>query len=364
MGLLSKVSIFPLPLLLLLLDWQRGERIDADRMREKIPYAVLAILFLIVAVLGKATQTGNLLIPIMLSPVSFFHYVQKFLVPLHLSIFYPFTDVVRMANSLLILGFIVAILIAAGTWWSLCFTRQVAFGVLWFFVLLAPSFLNMLKGGMDGTFDVYIASDRYAYLAIIGLIFLLGWALRHRIIFLLIPVIICFGFLSFFQMRTWRNSETLFAQAIAAGEASHVAYNNLAGLRAQNGEYPEAITLYEQSIAIKKNSRALYNLAQLYERERDFSKAIATLEDLVAWKPEHAQGHALLGHIYLDRGNGQSAYVHLIEANRLDPHLFQAHKDLGLLYQALGKVDLARKEFEQALRLNPKDAEVQKKLKQ
>ncbi|MBI3332386.1 glycosyltransferase family 39 protein, partial [Candidatus Peregrinibacteria bacterium] len=168
LGLLSKVSIFPLPLVLLLLDWMRGESLDRDRLKEKIPFFLLSVTFLVIAILGKHTQMSALWIPILLSPTAIFLALKHFFVPTDLSIFYPFTDPVSVAHPAVLFHGVVLLVVAVLIVWSLRYTRLLAGGFLLFLFMIAPSLVNMLKGGGDGAFDVYLSSDRYVYGAMLG----------------------------------------------------------------------------------------------------------------------------------------------------------------------------------------------------
>jgi len=361
-GLLSKVSVFPLPFILLLTDWVRGERIDRSNLKRKAPYFVLAALFLIVAFFGKHVQVGNLLLPLLLSFVSVPFYLWKFVLPIGLSIFYPFTTAVSLINPQVFFGLLIVIAVTVGAFFSLKWTRRVLFAWLFFLIMLAPSFLNVMKGGEAGISDIYFASDRYVYLASIGLLSLVGLLITRKTVLAFIGIALIFGALTYRQSLTWQSSEALFQNVIKNQRHSHVAYNNLAGILVQNGEIERAVELYEQSIGIRENSRALFNLAQLTAVENDRERAIELYERGLVVDPTEARMRANLGGIYLMRGDVEQAYEHLIKASEDDPRIVSVHYNLGLIYEHWGQADRAKRSFQRVLELDPHDEQARVKL--
>lgn len=360
-GLLSKVSILFLPLILILIDWVRGEEV---RWREKMPYVFLTALFLIVALFGKPVQTGAFITPVLLSFVSIPFYLWKFLIPINLSVFYPFTAHVSFANSQILFGCLFLLFSGSLILWSLKRTRTVVFGALFFLLMLAPSFLNVLKGGENGVLDIYFASDRYAYVAMIGLLFLVGHvAIRWNIVAnIAIVIAVLFGLGTYRQSRVWANSEILFQNVIDHQENSHVAYNNLAGIMFKNGNMEKAVEFYQKSLNVKKNSRAFFNLAQIAASVGNSDYAIRFYEQMLEIQPRDAYAHAQVGSFYLKKGDIERAYEHLSRARELDVNLPSIHYNLGLIFEYLGQRDDAKKSFEEALRLDPTDEQAKEKL--
>ncbi|OGJ57601.1 hypothetical protein A2635_01890 [Candidatus Peribacteria bacterium RIFCSPHIGHO2_01_FULL_51_9] len=359
-GLLSKVSILFLPLILILLDWVRGEEV---RWREKMPYIFLSILFFLIALFGKPVQMGSFVTPVLLSFASIPFYLWKFVAPLGLSVFYPFTEEVSLTNPQILSGLLFMLFSGGVVAWSLRRTRTVAFGITFFLLMLAPSLLNVLKGGENGVLDIYFASDRYIYLAMIGLLYLVGICAQQRRIVgnILMVIAILFGIGTYRQSHVWASSELLFQNVIDHQENSHVAYNNLAGIMAKNDDMEKAVELYQKSLNVKKNSRALFNLAQIAASVGNSDYAIKFYEQMLEIQPRHAQAQAQVGSFYLEKGDIERAYEHLLRARALDPNLPSVHYNLGLIFEYLGQQNEARAAFEEVLRLDPMDEQAKKK---
>lgn len=262
-GLLSKVSIFPLPFCLVLLDRLLGEKISVKTFQEKLPYFLLSTIFLIIALFGKHTQLANPLDSILLSPASVLLTLQHFLYPFELAIVYPFIDAVHWFHPQIISGIftVIALLLSALYFRSRFF--PVFFGIAWFLIVLAPSIASVQRGGELGIPDLYTTSDRYAYLAIIGPIVLFGYFLqKYHWAFGIAPLLI-FSIVSWKQTEYWNNSEILFRRVIAVGQSSHLSYANLGGFEAKRGNMQEAEELLEIALSIRTTTDALFNLAQI-----------------------------------------------------------------------------------------------------
>ncbi|MBI2117610.1 tetratricopeptide repeat protein [Candidatus Peregrinibacteria bacterium] len=273
--------------------------------------------------------------------------------------------------------------------WSLRWTREIAGALGIFLLLLAPSFLNVARRGDAGMVDLVIASDRYMYLPSLALIVLVGYwllvtgyplspvpspaaageggttAVRVRgcLLFLgFVGLLGFFGFLTHRQLRVWHDSEALFRNVLTQHLSSHIAANNLAGFLAKKGEIAEAMDFYRQSLAVRENPRALFNLGRLLMSEKRFREALPLFERYVALKPRDAFGRMQLGGLYLMQDDPMSARPHLEGAVARDPNLTEAHYLLGVAFEQLGDGTRARKEFQETLRLEPNHPHARGKL--
>lgn len=70
-----------------------------------------------------------------------------------------------------------------------------------------------------------------------------------------------------------------------------------------------------------------------------------------------ASDHAAQGNAYYDQGQFEEAVAEFEEALQLDPDDAETHYNLGLAYEALGKIDEAIAEYQEAIRLDPDLAE-------
>lgn len=284
LGLLSKVSIVPLPIILILIDWYQGRSLN---IKNKIPYFVLSIIFGIVALLGMEGVASQGVSTILLGSKAILFYLQKLILPTGLSVLVPYTDSVAWSNPTLLFAFAI---VAAVTVGSIMFTRVrvCTFAWLFFVIMLIPSFGNFVKGN-EFPLDVYLASDRYAYIPSIAILFLFALGIdriRSRLkalgIFGLIGI---FGLLSFNQSLTWRTTPELYFQVIEHYDNSHLAHNNIASMLIEEGHLDPAIISLKKSLEAKPNSKAFFNLGQIAEKKGDTVSAIKAYEKALEVNP-------------------------------------------------------------------------------
>src|SRR3989344_4715601 len=364
LGLLSKVSVVLLPIVLLLTDWLFSGYIDRKMIKEKWPYFALSTIFILIALFGKRAQVTDIGIIALLPFVSVPFYLQKFLIPIKLAILYPFTDGVELLNVRVLLGVLLMGGITVWAWMQRKKNRLWMFVWLLFLLLLLPSFANVLKGSDSGSFDIYFASDRYAYLAIIALLILVGVAIERwrYLFFVMLPILPFFMWLTYQQSLVWQTSEKLFQNVIDNYGNSHLAYNNLAGFRAKEKRLSEAEDLYRKSLAVKENPRALFNLGRVLVVREKFGDAIPFFERYIELQPRDGHGYSQLGALVLIQGDMRRATELLERGLELDFGIPELHYNLGVDYERLGRASDARASYENALTVHPGYALALKKL--
>jgi tetratricopeptide (TPR) repeat protein len=177
-------------------------------------------------------------------------------------------------------------------------------------------------------------ADRYTYLPQIGLALLLTWAVadlsarwRYHRIFLATCSLIIIGALTFaghLQASAWKDSETLWTQALSRTIDNLMAELNFGESAYQLGKTSDAIKHFERALQIDSN---------------------------------RASVHSSLGVALLETGRPDESLAHLQTAVALDPHDADAHYNLGNTFLAMGRVREAVAEYQQALEINPDDTE-------
>jgi protein O-mannosyl-transferase len=175
-------------------------------------------------------------------------------------------------------------------------------GWLWFLGMLVPM-IGIIQVGPQAR------ADRYTYLPLIGLYLLATWGTlalvsnyrRRRKLLIGAAVAIVAGLIaiSYFQTSTWRNSETMWHQAIANTSRNQIAENNL--------------------------GKALMKQHRLDEAATHFQKA------LDIW-PDYADANTNLADVLLDRGRWHDAIGHYQMALRSRPNYAKAHNNLGIAW--------------------------------
>jgi tetratricopeptide (TPR) repeat protein len=404
-GLLAKATVIGLPIALLLLDWARGRKLDRQALLEKLPYFGLSLVFGIVAVFGKAeiTRSSTLMEKVAMAGKSIAFYVQQLVWPHSLSALYPYRDAVSLTSPDFYLPWIAVLAVTAACLLALWKTRLPLFAWLVFLLGVGPTLINFAKGG-----EIYFASDRYAYLGMVGLLVALAAGLARllpdgpeddalppgRARFTLtaagLALVAGLGVLSFRQAQVWRDTRSLFTQVIDAyPAAADVAYTNIGVELSLAGDNAAAIPEFNSALAIRETAKPWGALGDIARRERRFADAHGFFAKALALEPKNPEAHlglALLlhdegrygeseaefkaglgidtdsvpgwvnyGSLLIKQNRPQEAAAALEKAVAIDPGQDEAWYNLGVAYGAIGDLEGARDAYKAALKLDPAD---------
>ncbi|MBI5156150.1 tetratricopeptide repeat protein [Candidatus Peregrinibacteria bacterium] len=403
LGLLAKVMVLTLPVILLLLDLRDRRKLSWKMFLEKIPYVALSIILGIVALFGKRdiVEASSLIDKILMACKSTVFYLEKLFVPVHLSVLYPYSGPISIGSPDFFVPVIVVIILTALVLWSLRYTRDIAFGFFFFLITVMPTFVNFTKGG-----DLYFASDRYAYLPSIGILFIVvlatGWFVRSgdgarsedrrkRLAGVVSGLVLAtFLVLTFQQALTWRDSVALFTNTLRNYPRVMAAHLNLAMVYREMGETEKSMEQLRLADTLRPHSRTHVAFATLYEREGNTTKAIeeyrkamsidpkdpepyfglgileekmgrltearALYEKVLQIDPQYIGTYNNLGALALKEGNREEARRNYEKAIEIDPYFPDAHYNLGLMLEQDGEADAAIAEYEISYDLQPKKA--------
>src|SRR3989344_1037037 len=349
-GLLSKVSIILLPGILFLIDSYKGRTISKASFREKIPYILLSIIFGIIALYGKRTGIigVTLLHVLLMAARSTIFYLQKLLVPTHLSVLSPTEREIAAMYPEYFVPVLVLVALAFFIY-LLRKNRTLVFGILFFFLMVAPSFQNFAKDG-----DYFFASDRYAYLGSIGIFFLINtlwfsdWGkIFHTRIhssvqkYILVIIVAVFGVMSHAQAKVWSNTEMLFRHAAQLYPHFNArAYNNLGNAYRRQNRTEDAIAMFKKAIEISPRPRTLSNLGAVYRKEGMIMEARETYRRAIDINPDDAEPYFGLGLVYAESGDLSQALTFYQMAIDREPNFAEAYNNRGSIFLASG--DMAR----------------------
>jgi len=308
LGLTTKPMLVTLPFVMLLLDYWPLERIPAQEKKkqaqgplrrqilcrlvyEKVPFVILSAAS---SVITFAVQRGRYaMVSLTLLPlkyrignafISYAEYMKKMLWPSNLAVFYPHAG----RNVSVTYAVISACLLLSVTILIVRLSRNhryLATGWFWYLGTLVPV-LGLVQVGIQGM------ADRYTYVPLTGLLIIIAWGapdllakLRHRKIILVWSATVAVSTMSlctFFQLRHWENTLTLFEHALAVTDKNYIAMENLAwflSVDPSNKAYnpSRAIQLAQRGCQITHyhNPDLLDTLAVTYAAAGDFSRAAA-----------------------------------------------------------------------------------------
>lgn len=371
LSLLAKSTTLVLPVILVLHDvcFTSGER--RVRLKDKIPYAVAALIF---ALLSMTIQThdfqGGIREPYHGgSPLATFYtmlpvfclYLWRLVWPAGLSAIYN-PPVHTAPDGTVLAAGLFLVLLAWGGYRLFKYDRRLGFWLLFFWIGMLP-FAQIVP-------IYWLITDRYINVSIIGAAALAGAGATHlrnrlgahgkRVLYaLLLLWIAALSVASYQRAGVWRDSLTLWSDAVAKQPHSIRVWEHYAEALRTFGKKEESRRAYEYVLSLKPTSdAALANLGELLTEEGELDKGLVLLRRLVEIKPEHVIGWASLGTNHLKRGNyveAEKAYKH---AQSLQPEAWQVVVLLGNLAREQGHLDQARSYYEQAESRGKGNAEI------
>ncbi len=413
LGLISKVSIIVLPLILILLEWRNGTWEWKKSWKSIAPFFALSIFFGLVALGGKSANISSLtfLDTILLSCQSTMFYLSKIFWPSNLSVIYPQEAPISFSSISFLLSILGVVALAAVAWLTRNRFRDVSFGILFYLLLLVPSFSTFWKNGF-----IFFASDRYAYIACIGLFFavcslvapqLSGHIVRNierMVAVVAVLLIATLAGIAHVHGYTWKNSESLYLNVLRTYPNSAMAHNNLGDVLEKlgrheeaearfrkaaeldpllmfarfhlgevhraRGEFDAAKAEFEKAIAIVDKKERLnldelgpyYVMAQLYDQLQDTETAIFWYKQAIAKGPDFGEPYYNLGLQYQKTGRSAEAIQAFQDCIRFEPRYSAAHYHLAALYAEQGRLDDAVKELELTLKYDPSNEKAKEHL--
>ncbi len=304
LALLSKPSVVVLPLLLIAYDYFHSSGPGKVRLKNKIPFFVLSLVFCIITLyfykgtLAGTGYYGGSFSANFLTMISvFLDYLRLIFYPLNLSAIYTPNICKSIFHPKVITSIILLALLLVYLYFTIKRKHPSGFWILWFFIIMLPV-MNLIP-------IPTIYNDRYLYLPILSFpalfylilspLILRKKVLKSAAVLIFSFVVIWCGRLSYQGSKIWHDSLTLWSNAVKKSPTSVKAH--------------------------------IY-LASAYGDKRLFDKAIEEYRKVLA------------------------SY----------DNLASAHDGLGVTYARMGLLDEARREWEIALELDPELAYVRKRL--
>ncbi len=378
-SLLSKPTVAPFPLVLLVLDWLRGRKLSVRLASEKAPFFLLAAALSAVAVIVQyspgeqhSTLRASWSDPLV-GLTNLVFYLGKTLFPVNLSAFYPYPRPLAAHLPALLAQLCLLAALSALVIRSLRSTRVAAAAAGFSLAMLLPV-LKLIPFGEE-----FARADRYTYLPSLGVAILAGigfdraWrsgARRARAV-LIASGILCalsLAVLSAARSKVWRDTIVLFTDVLEKHPGVAVAYANMGTAYGHRGEYEKELECYRTFLRIRPRRRGIHqNVAVAYQQlgnraalRGDEASAAAyyaqeaeSYRILIEEQGESARLYNLLGVALGRSGSYREAVDSLERAIILRPDDPDVYNNLGLALGYLGYLDQSREAFETSIRLAP-----------
>jgi tetratricopeptide (TPR) repeat protein len=383
LGLLSKTMVMSLPVILLLLDvwplrrwspWDTPRRSDATPRAlvvEKLPLLAIGVAAVAMTIFTQFTIGGIRSLGEMPAawrlvnvPIAYVTYLAQAFWPTRLGATYSHPAFVAGSDLATYVGLAVgatALLVAITVACAAAGRRApyLLVGWLWYVVALVPV-IGILQAGRQGH------ADRFTYLPTLGIALAVAWSLRDLVAHrprLRVPAVaaatlvlaLCSA-LSFRQIATWRDTKSLFTQAIAASADNYFAHQTLGAWLFSTGELPAAREHLEAALAISPDSAYAHEqLGLVLEKQGDRAGAIAAYERAVQLsdKSFFAKRNlaALRAAAPAPAATAAASVDQALAAVRADPADPRARIDLGIAYLREKRYDDALRHLQSAVEL-------------
>jgi eukaryotic-like serine/threonine-protein kinase len=171
----------------------------------------------------------------------------------------------------------------------------------------------------------------------------------------------------YFNNGPLAEAEHCFREVIRLTPDSAKAYSNLGGLYFKMRRYPDAIAALQKSLELAPTSDGYDNLGTFYYYEHDYAKAAAQYQKAIDMAPGRADFRGNLADAYRwDPALSSKApdtyrqAIDLIQKQiAVNPSDGELHSQLAAWWAALGNRKQANSEINAALKLSPRDGDVQ-----
>ena len=377
LSLISKPMAVTAPFVFLLCDHLQERKIDKANLISKIPFFALAVLFAAVTA-SPSVSYHNIIRPLpvdlpilggtALACQHIVFYIIKLVLPFRLSCCYPPPDQMKDIPQLVFyFAPLIVALLAALSIYSLKFTRKMFFGAAFFLITIFPVSQFMPEG-------LVIPADRYTYVPYIGLFFIIAetvlWLSKRYdkkvILTVLLAAAVVLSIFSFHRALVWRNSVTLWTDAVRHHDNVVFAHYNLAAAYfdarydprlviaecdktlEQDPNFYEAYSvrgkaydhLGQSEAAMKDFDAALkahptyktwYDRGSHFLKVREYDRAISDLTESIAADPDSAGSYVNRGSAYLAKNETDKAFNDFSRAAEVDPSSPLAYYNMGML---------------------------------
>ena len=279
-------------------------------------------------------------------------YVWKLLWPVNLCGFYPFHKSVALSDPRVIAGFLLLGLSLGLCAYSWRRERLVSFGVLWFFLNVAPV-LNARWLGAN------VFTERYLYLPSLGFCWIAAWggqqlwmrlakrpaARKFYAAGLAIVAILCVVRIVA-RNRIWHDDSTFYKSTLAAQPEALALRINLGAVYWNLGSPDQAEAEWREALRRAPNHwLILNNLGLVCARKKRYDEAIEDFQRSIRLRPNYADSHMNLGRTYAETGAAEKAEAQLRAAVALAPLYVQARNELAKFYFDAGWFAEAEQQF-------------------
>lgn len=374
-ALASKPMVITFPFVLLLLDYwplnrvAEGKQGNAQKLSwsrliiEKLPLLALSAADALITMKAQqssgAVRTAEFSFGVRLANAVYAYamYLWKMLWPARLAPLYPHPGD-SLALWQVLLAAVVLIGISAIVW-KLRSRRYLPVGWLWFLGTLVPV-IGLVQVGEAAM------ADRYAYIPLIGIFVMIAFGVAELVesrklkvpsVACAVIVLVALAFATYRQIGCWQSNIELWSHTLDVTRNNFVAEDNLGGALILAGREDEAHAHFEAAAAINpRDPMSRSNLGTYFQTHHQLQEAVEQYQAAISLTSDAgllAQTYANMGSAERALGDDEAARKNFDQALRLNPNQFNAWLGEGLLARQEGKFDEAITDLSRSIELRP-----------
>ncbi|MBN2545033.1 MAG: tetratricopeptide repeat protein [Spirochaetes bacterium] len=368
--LLPKAQGIMLPFVLIAIDYFLNKKFEIKSLIYKIPYFIIFAVFFIIMFTGEVkynrmTDIANLSLfkNFLYANFGLIFYLLKFIFPLKLSACYPLPNNHQWGAHMQILLYsapFIVVISAVLIFMTRKSGKKIIFASLFYIINL----ILVLQLKRTST---AVAADRYTYIPYIGLVFLFSDSffiyfnkqkdkfLKAILISLTVVIILSLSVLTWQRTKVWKNSYTLWQDAVKKYPNTPLANNNFAAsVIEKEGDYELAIKHYKKAIELEPvNYIAYTNLGAIYNNLGQSENAVKILKKGLEIYPDLPVLNYYLGLTYHNINILDSALFYYNIAIKNQKDYIDAYINSAEILISQKKYDEALKYLSQAFTINP-----------
>lgn len=359
---LSKPMAVTLPAVLLLLDYHVKRKDYKKIILDKLPFIFISLIITIItiAVQYKLNITGvskiGFSLPkyLLFANFNFILYIYKFLLPINLSVLYPYSIDYVITNL-----FAISVLTIPVTIILLFLLLKIRDKIL--FLFLVFFIITILPGLHFIPFGQSIPANRHMYIPSLGLVYMIAFLINELIkrykkegLIVFATLVVLLSFLTFELNKKWKNSFTLWNDVIKKYPETALAYKNRADAFKAIKFFEYALADYKTAIKLKPDyAKAYNNMGNLLKTNGQYKDAIESFDKAISVSPDYLTAYYNRGIAYSGLKKYDKSLEDYNKVLEIDPNYLGAINNIGTIYARRKKYDKAIEMFTNALEINP-----------
>ncbi|BCX14932.1 MAG: hypothetical protein KatS3mg088_615 [Patescibacteria group bacterium] len=275
-------------------------------------------------------------------------YFGKIVWPFNLSVF-PILD---LTNSNIKFGILFLIFLFLSFFLFVSKKRRkiFVFGLIWFLVLLFPTFVNLMPG------EPNIIYEHRLYLPLVGLLLsfsqinFVRLGLSYRKVFLLLSLLVVIFFWKGNRNHifAFKDSRSFWEDAYLNSSQHFVTEVGLSGVYLSEGEIDKAEEVFRKLAEIKPDTEISHlGFASLYYNKKEYEKSLQELEKVLKINPKSVRAMQYMGSIKEKQEDYEEAEKYYLEALKIDNQNIDLLMGLVAFYVRRGRIEDAKKIYSQ-----------------